>query len=346
MYRIDLEYKPTGERIRLINAYNISVDWKLNRAGGLSLSLPFEDENLNENRVQEGLNYAYVYKDDNLIWYGVLAEVRLGIGKDNNVDLVFKEVFYLLENKRNITSTYENVDSGDIAWDMINNSQLELDGDLGITQGAITATKNRDRTYERESIGAKIIQLTEVTDGFDFEITPSLTNPNSFLKFNVYTKRGTTKPNLQFDLSDKVINNNISSLTISRSLDNLANRVIAEGEGQGALTLLSSTQDSTLQEYYGVLEKITQHKTTGVQANLDDTATEELRIYKQGLSTVDLQVSNLNSTFGLYDVGDIIYINLNYKWLAKTLILRIYSIKLNISENGEETINLQVSEIL
>lgn len=346
IYRLELEYKPTGELIRLTNASNISVSWKLNRAGALSFSLPLEDENLNDNIVQEGLNYIYFYQDDNLIWYGVLTEVNIDIAGNNQVDLVFKEIFELLEKKRNITSEYTNTDAGDIAWDLIDLSQNQPNGDLGITQGGIEPTKNRDRTYLNEPIGEKIIQLTEVREGFDFEITPSLSNPNSFLKFNVFKRKGTYRKDLQFNLDETNINNNVKAISYFRSLENLANRVTAEGEGEGLSLNEATVEDTELQAFYGLLEKRTQHKTVSRIDTLTDTAAEELRFFKQGLNRIELELNNINNSFGLYDVGDIIDVRVKYRWINQMFTVRIYGIDFNLGVNNEENIKLTVSTII
>lgn len=63
-----------------------------------------------------------------------------------------------------------------IAWEMIANTQARTNGDLGITRGGSQTTGvTRNRLYEAgSSIGELIQQLSEVDDGFLWEIDPDL----------------------------------------------------------------------------------------------------------------------------------------------------------------------------
>lgn len=68
--------------------------------------------------------------------------------------------------------TYSQIDQGDIAWALINDTQSRL-GTFGITKGNTTTGVLRDRTYEAKRIDDAVKELAACEDGFDFEITPS-----------------------------------------------------------------------------------------------------------------------------------------------------------------------------
>lgn len=93
------------------------------------------------------------------------------------------------------TLTYAGVDQAEIAWGMINDTQNRLRGDLGITKGWTGTSPTgvtRDRTYEaRDSIGERIQELSEVINGFDWDITPTSA---SGLRLDVwYPERGSDR---------------------------------------------------------------------------------------------------------------------------------------------------------
>jgi hypothetical protein len=92
-------------------------------------------------------------------------------------------------------------DAGQIA-----KALLDLSTGTGLVTGTIEATKNRDRTYVYANIGQAIIDLTNVLDGFDFDVAP--TNGGSTLGiFNVYAKQGVDRPAAKFEYGEKTLGN-------------------------------------------------------------------------------------------------------------------------------------------
>ena len=84
--------------------------------------------------------------------------------------------------------SFTQVPQAEIAWALINQSQSRPGGDLGITRGNIPQDRPRDRLFEAgQVVGGLIDGLSELIDGFDWEVTPELA-------FNVWHPwRGTTK---------------------------------------------------------------------------------------------------------------------------------------------------------
>lgn len=72
------------------------------------------------------------------------------------------------------TLVYTADDQAEIAWQLIEQTQNRTGGDLGISRGiGQTTGVVRDRTYEAgDSIGTRVQELSEVIDGFDWDITP------------------------------------------------------------------------------------------------------------------------------------------------------------------------------
>jgi hypothetical protein len=92
-----------------------------------------------------------------------------------------------------ITFTQNGQDN--IAWVLVNNTQVRAGGDLGISKGVGFGGDNqwyRDRTYILgDSIGEKIQELSEVDQGFEWSIDPV---DASSLHMNLYhPRRGTNK---------------------------------------------------------------------------------------------------------------------------------------------------------
>lgn len=346
-----LEYKyilwdfKTGAKEIFSEATNRSYSYQLNRAGKASFTLPITSERLNTFPIYLGVTRLLIYRANVLIWAGVVWEMEENATIDEGtVNLQCVEIFHILSEKRYTSNTYTATDAGQIAWGIINTTQGLTGGNLGLTQGTIEATQNRDRTYLDEKIGEKIIQLTEVINGFDFLITPSI-KINTQGVFNVYSKRGSTITNIQLEYGDG-LRNNIQAWRRARTLSDMANSIVVEGEGLGDARLTSTATDSTLISAVGLLEDRVQEKSISLQATLDTRATEVLRVKKAEQPIYDLTLNNAYDDFGRYDIGDIITVKIKSGYVNINANMRIYGIEVRISDGGEEQIKLTVSTII
>jgi hypothetical protein len=227
---------------------------------------------------------------------------------------------------------------------LINTTQGLTGGNLGLTQGTIETTQNRDRQYFDESIGEKIIQLTEVINGFDFLITPSI-KINTLGVFNVYAKRGSTITDFRLEYGEG-LKNNIQSWSRKRTLSDMFNSIVVEGQGLGDARLTSTQTDNVLINAVGLLEGRKQDKSVTEQATLDQKADEYIRVHKTEQPIYDITLNNAYNDFGKYDVGDIVPIRIKYGYVDINTTMRIYGIDVRVSNAGEESIKLTISPII
>jgi hypothetical protein len=335
----------TGQKEILPEALNRSYSYQLNRAGKASFSLPLTTERLQRFPLYIGVTRLLIYRADKLIWAGVIWEITEDAQDDEGaVNVQCTEIFHILSEKRYTSNTYTSTDAGQIAWGLINTTQGLTGGDLGITQGTIEATQNRDRTYLDEKVGEKIIQLTEVINGFDFEITPSI-KVNTLGVFNVYSKRGSTLNTFGLEYGEG-LRNNIQSWSRKRTLSDMFNSVIVEGEGYGDIALKSTQTDNSMITAVGLLEGRVQEKSVNQQTTLDTKAQEFIRVRKTEQFIYDITLNNAYDDFGKYDVGDIVPVKIKYGYLDINTTMRIYGIDVRVSDSGEEVIKLTVSPII
>lgn len=148
----------------------------LNAAGTLEFMLPIDACTAAD--FAPGQRELHLYRDDGsgeyLAWAGHLwtADVRapwvrfLGMG------------WYEALRHREMSDDYyrTHTDQREIAWDLIDYTQTQDDGGLGITLGATTGSSvHRTMEYcaeERMGIADAIEDLASADDGFDFDITP------------------------------------------------------------------------------------------------------------------------------------------------------------------------------
>lgn len=334
----------TGQKEIFPEVLNRQYSYQLNRAGKASFTLPITVERLQRFDIYLGVTRLLIYRENDLIWAGVVWELEEGASETGELTVQCTEIFHLLSEKRYTSNTYTNTDAGTIAWGLINTTQGLTGGNLGITQGTLETTQNRDRAYFDESIGEKIIQLTEVINGFDFLITPSI-KINTLGIFNVYAKRGSTITDFRLEYGEG-LKNNIQSWRRKRTLSDMFNSIVVEGQGLGDARLTSTESDTSLINAVGLLEGRKQEKSVTQQNTLDQKADEYIRVHKTEQPLYDITLNNAFNDFGKYDVGDIVPIRIKYGYVDINTTMRIYGIDVRVSDAGEESIKLTISPII
>jgi hypothetical protein len=166
-----------GEPVaEFLNAQGRTVTWRRDDPAEASLTVLGDDPVATQ--INELLSDLLVYRDHRLVFRG-----RIGATSDNldgtthTVQVSAVDYRGLLERRfRHTAVTWTDVDQSQIAWNLINASQSQDGGDVGITRGltwyhGVTRTRN----YEAgKSIGEAISQLGRVINGFEWDIDPQL----------------------------------------------------------------------------------------------------------------------------------------------------------------------------
>jgi len=156
------------------------------------------------------------------------------------------------ESPTNINTLYA-ISQEDILWDLVERTQAETGGDLGITQGAHTGgTHNRRRWYCAEDgvfLADVFDDFASLSDGIDWAISPTLTDSGlrELVTFNPH--RGT-------DLSGSIVLDGAVYLdTLSYEIDAgqivTRGRSVAEGDCDPAV---GDVTDAGALADYGLLE--------------------------------------------------------------------------------------------
>ena len=232
---------------------------------------------------------------------------------------------------------YTATDAGAVAWDLIDTTQVKTNGSFGITQGSIDTSVDRTRTYEYKNIREAIIELSEVKNGFDFEVTHDKV-------FNVYyPDMGAQRDEFIFDYPG-----NIKEIRISRNATGLVNEVIARGQGYGLAQVIVTEVDSASQASFTLRQKIMDLSDIVLDATLTAYAQEEIDLLKDPLTTLDVTVDGNRKPFiGSYWIGDRIKIEIHNLALFVDIntYYRIDEITVGVDENESEDIKLKLSTV-
>lgn len=231
---------------------------------------------------------------------------------------------------------FSDTDAGQIAWGLINASQNEEGGDFGITQGNIQASQNRDRQdYVYKNIKEAIIQLSEVINGFDFDITWDK-------KFNVYyPKIGVRRENLILTYPGA-----IKTLSFGRHGMQLANNIIARGSGTGEDAFTAEVTDIPSRNKFKLRQDIIDFNDVSKIDTLQDHANEELLFRRSFVDVPDITLDPaLAPPFGTYGIGDEIKIEVLEDLEVFAPInnwFRIDGFEVTLDANNTEDIRLQL----
>lgn len=179
-----------------------AVDWNHNNVHTSSIYVDFvylqeylaRQNTTPKNLFETEFINIEIYRDDALFFAGYLADVNYQkYSEAFNVTLGVKSWLGYFEN-RYYSGRFDGVDAGEIAW-----SAIGAVNDIGVTEGLIEETKDRDRGYVDDDVAKIVKQLTsdEIIDGFEFDISNSKV-------FSVKETIGTTLPNIIFEEGSNV----------------------------------------------------------------------------------------------------------------------------------------------
>lgn len=309
---------------------------RLNNYGSCSFEVPVSDPGA-ESLIALRIYSIEVWRDTVLIWAGEQAN-RQGTldNKGNNWVAIYCYDWFeqLLSRFTDSEVIFTGVDAGEIAWELIDTSQGLSNGDLGITEGTIETTMDRDRTYYNYNIGQAIINLSNVINGFDFEI-------NNSKIFNVYALQG-------IDRTDSIILEygiNVSDMRITEDFSKPVNKAIILGDsGDPMDPLRVERNDASLQTQYKLREGLSNEITVSETATLEESGDAMIRKYGTALLKISMGIVRKSPTIADFALGDLITVKVKSGIYNINKIFRIFEWQVNYNTDNTETLNLTLAE--
>ncbi len=269
-------------------------------------------------------NMIALYENSTPIWFGYIDTIRPSYrGDDYLINLECREYFsHLTARYTPSVLRFNQVDAGSIAWQLIDYTQGLTNGRLGINQGTIESTVLRDREYQYKNIGDAIIDLTEVIDGFDFDLTPVLNAERDIISinFNVYAEKGQIRSNVPpLNLGGNVL----SFSAMNR--EEITNTVVYKGAGTGQDFITATQENTTSQFSYLRRENVVARDDISIQETLQQHADRYIDDFSIDYLTIDAEIRpESNLPYGSFNIGDSINVNfaipemtIKYTGLAK-----------------------------
>lgn len=288
------------------------------------------------------LTELYIERNTTKKFYGVLSGMGVKPDADGDKDVSINAIGWLgLFSKRVVgipKRVYTATDVGAIIWDLIDYSQTrDTEYDWGITQGSITTSKNRDRTYRFDNILESIIRLSNdnLADGVDVEIDVTK-------DLNVYyPTKGTTRTGLIFN------SQNLKSWSWEKPLVlSLANEAHVLGEGQNDDVLyVTRTSAGSYRTPFGALEEVLREQDIISTDTLNDKGDRFLA--DNQATDPRLEIEHFDDQnriqFSDYNLGDTIYVDLPDMNINKEAY-RIMAYEYKMSKDSVGLVSLELEK--
>ncbi len=202
--------------------------------------------------------------------------------------------------------------------------------DLGITEGTIEASMERDRTYNNQNIAEAIISLTGVIEGFDFEITDDRV-------FNVKTLIGEDK-------TESIIldyGSNILTCRITEDFSQPVNRAIVLGEVSDNLSLVRIEREEIVsQADIKLREDITTEWDVSETETLNEKGDAILRKLAYPLLKIDLDILPNTPNITQFSLGDLIIVRIVKGFYNIKEEYRVFEWEVQYNSDGTEKLTL------
>lgn len=317
---------------------------KLNNYGVCTFKVPVKDPKSDSlyapRRYEIEIYQCEPYTVQTKIWAGQQA-FRVAELTENGDDWINITCYGYLEmlNHRftlaeRIFALVDGLDSGDIAWTLIDETQDDTNGDFGITVGTIEPTIIRELKLYNANIMQTIIDLSNMTYGFDFEL-------NDDKEFNVYATKGV---DLSGDIQ-LILGKNVSSATIIDDFTNPGNRAIIIGQTyDGASMLRVERNDLDSQTSIKLREYLESQGDVSDQDSLEYEGDAILRKYKQPIQSISINlVKNSGVKISDFSIGDTIKVVIEKGIYQVSTQMRIHQWDFSLNDDGTEDLKLLLS---
>lgn len=232
---------------------------------------------------------------------------------------------------------WNQVDQMQIAWELVDGIQQLANGDLGIVNGiGQSSGKLRDRTFQMgDSIAEQLDSLSDVIDGFDWDITPTYTNGASGLRLDRwYRERGIVRNEVLAYLQS-----GSNLLSVQRQVDSsdFANAIRSKGRAPESSGSVQGVEPAPVERY----------ATPGPEGRWDKLFDEDSTTAAGLAERADWRVADASLIRPSYTVElkPGVWRGPDHFWLGDTVKLVVQSGRLNVQTDVRvQTIDIAIDD--
>jgi hypothetical protein len=261
------------------------------------------------------------------------------LGEDRKIEVKAKGWLELLKYRLS-NNSYTSQTAAYITQSEITATQARPFGSFGISLGVSpspdTTNTYPEKVYENKSVYDLMVELSEESGGFDFEITHDKI-------FNIYTKIGSVRPEILLSYPG-----NLKDIHISNDTSRLVNAITGRGAGYGVEQITASVSDANSQQVYAIRESTQDYSDVSDTTQLTNLVTGELTAYKYPIVLHDVTVDAGHPSapqIGSFRVGDQVQINVQKLKLYGDInkYFTIDAITVTIGDEDQEEVKLSLN---
>lgn len=318
-----------------------SVKWakELNGPGSFEGTIDADHPKAVRNVVSPGARFIYVLRNGVPVWGGIIWVVR---NKGGVLEIQAQGIWsYFRRRLIKASVTFTNSDQFTIAQSLLNTAAASPGGDIGVVVPVTTSGVLRTRTYigtERKPVGEAVEQLAAVENGFDFEITTSLSGATFTNDVVFHYPRQGRRLSAVWDVSVHVT---LDEWEVDASA--AANSISGLGSGDGDAALVLDAADPAKLTEYPLLEDTASFKDVVERSTLEAHTRAELTRRSSPTALPGLTLlPTAETTVGSFVVGDEVNLRGTRGWSELDGWYRIVGYEVSVSDEGDEKIRVTI----
>jgi hypothetical protein len=228
-----------------------TIRFEISQAVSIVFSLGYDERGASEllSMLPDQTPRLQAYRNDNLVFSGWwMPQTESLDGTDNDgIQCEFRSPIARLETRYLAgNQTFSSTDAGDIAWQLIRDTNAE--GDTGLVKGVLQPSINLSRSYKTgQQLGEAVNGLTQVNNSFQFTEIALPVSSGALCSFNTFSSLGRDlSKTVEFEYGTGTFSN---VLSVGRTYSPPINRSIATG---GTATVPSVAVHHESQAAYGL----------------------------------------------------------------------------------------------
>ena len=324
------DWRGTAPRHLLDTATARKIVWRLDAAGEASCTI--------DGRSPDGAGFAvlasdlWVYRNRVLLHRGRIVTAPETVGVDTHTVALTAPDYRGMLSRRYLqwAPQFVGVAQAEIAWALVNDTQTQTGGDLGIRRGLIPPGTPRDRTDYKigDNIGERIADLGRVEGGFDWWI-----GPDRLLNIVTPTRGEATSAVLDYG-------GTVASLNREPDVAGYANSVMVTG-GEGTAPVVRVASPTT--DPRGRWEGVFSYPSVAIQWSLESKADQLLAAgIKPPIAYAVTLAPGAWPGAVPVEVGDTAWLVLESGYRSEKVQVRVEELSVAIGDSGDETVTLAV----
>ena len=333
-YRVETHLRD-GTYVQRLPFYNLQYEVGFNKPYGCRFQVPLYHKAITADTLAVALHEIWVYRDDQLVKAGPLWDA-VPSSSEKSISCSAMDILDYLDVRLTHAQEFSAVDQTAIAWGLINYTQGLTDGDLNVNSGTLNTGISRSATwreYDNKYILEAISDLSEMTDGFDFNIDPDTRN------FNAYYPRPQRDNSLEL-----VYPQHIRKYAVQYMGKYMRNSVGVQGQDPSYATAVDTTSRST----YGLREYGDSYRDAQLVTDLDNYASRirDQRKDPKEYPTITLR-ADLIDIFdsNIIKYGDKIHVIIEDGYVNVNATLRYITAQVSVDKQGSESVVLYLQDL-